>query len=81
MNIPTANIIVAFDRETMDRLFSEGATYKSLISELAVGDTNALLFNNVANPNFVSFEHTAGIDKMGMKLTFIDPKEEFEKKF
>ena len=81
MNIPTANIIVAFDRETMDRLFSEGATYKSLISELAVGDTNALLFNNVANPNFISFEHAVGIDKMGMKLTFIDPKEEFEKRF
>ena len=81
MNIPTANIIVAFDRETMDRLFSEGATYKSLISELAVGDTNALLFNNVANPNFISFEHTAGIGRMGMKLTFIDPKEEFEKRF
>ena len=82
MKIPTANIVVAFNRETMDRLFSSGATYKSLVAQLADGEDDALLFNNVGNPNFESFEHTLGLGGgMQMTLSFIDPKDEFERRF
>ena len=82
MKIPTANVVVAFNQETMERLFSSGATYKSLVAELSEGQENALLFDNVANPNFISFEHSLGLGGgMKMVLTFIDPKDEFETRF
>jgi len=82
MKIPTANVLVAFDKAVMERLFSAGATYKSLVASLADGEENALLFDNVANPNFISFEHTLGAgSSMKMKLSFIDPKKEFERRF
>lgn len=82
MKIPTANIVVAFRKETMERLFSSGATYKSLVAQLADGEEDALLFNNVGNPNFISFEHSLGLGGgMKMTLTFIDPKDEFERRF
>jgi hypothetical protein len=83
MKIPTANIVVAFNKETMERLFSSGATYKSLVAQLAEGqEGNALLFDNAANPNFISFEHSLGLGGgMKMTLSFIDPKDEFEQRF
>jgi len=82
MNIPTANIVVAFDKKVMERLFSAGATYKSLVAGLSDGDDDVLLFDNVANPNFISLEHSLGLGG-GFKiiLSFIDPKGEFEKRF
>jgi len=83
MRVPTANIIVGFNREVMDRFFTNGATYKSLIQGLTKeGELdNVLLFNNESNPNFISFEHTLGFGKgMKMVLTFIDPKGEFERR-
>jgi len=84
MRVPTANVIIGFNREVMDRLFTDGATYKSLIQGLTKkGDLDdVLLFDNESNPNFVSFEHTMGIGKgMKMTLVFIDPKGEFERRF
>ena len=83
MRIPTANVIVGFNREVMDRLFTAGSTYKNLIKELTLSGTeNVLLFDSQANPNFISFEHNLGMGKgMNMKLTLIDPKGEFEKRF
>ena len=83
MRVPTANVIVGFDREVMDRLFTDGATYKSLIQGLTKeGELdNVLLFDNESNPNFISFQHTLGFGKgMKMVLTFIDPKGEFERR-
>ena len=83
MRIPTANIIIGFNREVMDRLFTAGATYTNLIKELTLSGTDdALLFDSQSNPNFISFEHTNGMGKsMKMVLTLIDPKGEFEKRF
>ena len=83
MRIPTANIIIGFNREVMDRLFTTGATYTNLIKELTLSGTDdALLFDSQSNPNFISFEHTNGMGKgMKMVLTLIDPKGEFEKRF
>lgn len=82
MNIPTTNIVVAFNKETMERLFSSGATYKSLVAELSEGIDNALLFSNVGNSNFISLEHSLNLGGgFKIKLSFIDPKQEFEKRF
>ena len=75
MRVPTANVIIGFDREVMDRFFTAGATYTSLIQGLTKeGELdNVLLFDNESNPNFISFEHSLMGTKMEMKLTFIDP--------
>jgi len=81
MNIPTANIVVAFKQEVMERLFAAGATYRSLVKELSDGDADALLFNNEGNPNFISFEHTLTGKDFKMVLKFVDPKGEFERRF
>ena len=82
MNIPTANVVVSFDRDVMNRLFAEGATYDSLVQGLTVGDDEALLFNAEGNANLISFEHTANYgDSVVMKLDFIDPRGQFEERF
>lgn len=83
MKLPTANIIVGFNREVMDRLFSQGATYKSLLNELTLSGTeDTLLFSNESNPNFISFEHSMNFGEgWKMKLVLIDPKQEFEQRF
>ena len=80
MKIPTANVIVGLNREVMDRLFSEGATYTSLIGGLKE-EEGALLFENQANPNFISFEHSNNFGG-GFKMTLVllDPKGELESK-
>jgi hypothetical protein len=83
MNIPTANIVIGFNKEVMERLFTAGATYKNLIQGLTLdGIEDVLLFDSQANPNFISFEHSLGMGGgMKMKLTLIDPKGEFERRF
>ena len=81
MKIPTANVVVAFDLTTMERLFSAGATYKSLVAELEKGNANGLLFDNVSNPNFIEFEHDFALNKSQFVLSFIDPNDEFETRF
>ena len=83
MNVPTANVVVGFNKEVMLRLFSEGATFTNLVKGLTEdSDSPVLLFENESNPNFISFEHAFGL-KMGnhFKLSFIDPNAEFEKRF
>lgn len=83
MKVPTANVVVAFNKEVMTRLFTAGATYSNLLHGLKGDDLeDMLLFDNQANPNFLSFEHGFGL-KMGnqFKLSFIDPQGEFEKRF
>ena len=85
MRVPTANVIVGFNREAIDRLFTAGATYTDLIQELSKpgpGFDDTLLFDSVSNPNFLSFEHSNNMGEgIIMKLTLIDPKGEFEKRF
>ena len=83
MKIPTSNVIIAFNRQTIDRLFAEGATYQSLMKTLTEdGEDDAVMFNAESNPNFVAFEHDFGFSPgMKMKLTFIDPKGEFEGRY
>lgn len=83
MKVPTANIIVTYSRESMDRLFAVGATYTSLMQTLtANGSDDTLIFNAESNPNFISFEHSFGFGPgTRMKLKFIDPQGTFEKRF
>ena len=82
MSIPTANVIVGFNKEVMDRLFAEGSTYESLVKGLTLdgAEDDVLLFNSESNPNFISFVHD---NRKGntMKLNFIDPTGNFEKRF
>jgi len=82
MKIPTVNIVVGFNKEVMERLFVAGATYKSLIQGLSVSGQDILLFDNVSNPNFISFEHTMNLGSgWKMQLTLLDPKQEFENRY
>jgi hypothetical protein len=82
MKIPTVNIVVGFNKEVMERLFVAGATYKSLIQDLSVSGEETLLFDNVSNPNFISFEHSMNMGSgWKMLLTFIDPEQKFENRY
>ena len=65
MRVPTANIIIGFNKEVMDRLFTAGATYKNLIQGLTVSgvEGDALLFDSQSNPNFISFTHSKSMSK------------------
>lgn len=80
--IPTGNVILAFDSDFIEKFMEEGASYQSLVKGIAGTDDRVLLFNNESNPNFVSFEHSLSPQgEPGFKITFIDPKQEFEKRF
>lgn len=80
--IPTGNVLLGFDYDSMVRFLEEGASYQSLIKNIANNDDRVLLFNNESNPNFISFEHSlTPKGEPGFKITFIDPKQEFEKRF
>jgi hypothetical protein len=80
MNIPVANVIVGFNKDVMNSLFAEGATYKNLMKGLSE-EEDALLFDNESNPSFISFEHTGNMgDGWKMKLVLIDPKGELERR-
>lgn len=82
MKVPTANVIVGFNKEVMDRLFAAGSTYESLVKGLTLdgAEDDVLLFNSESNPNFISFVHD---NRKGntMELSFIDPTGNFEKRF
>jgi hypothetical protein len=80
MNIPVANVIVGFNKDVMNSLFAEGATYKNLMKGLSE-EEDALLFDNESNPSFISFEHTGNMgDGWKMKLVLIDPKGDLERR-
>ena len=80
--VPTGNVLLGFDYDSIKRFLSEGYSYKSLIKDINTNNSELLLFNNEANPNFISFEHTLASDgEPGFKITFIDPNQEFEKRF
>lgn len=80
--IPTANIIVAFDSDKIRDLFvAANGSYASLIKKVESGDNeNVLLFNNKANPNFISLKHNLGGNNE-LELKLIDPQGEFEERF
>ena len=53
MITPAPNIIVAFEREPIEKLFSQGGTSKNLLSEIT-DNKDVLLFTTKNNPNFFS---------------------------
>jgi len=80
--VPTGNVILGFDYASMTRFLNEAYSYESLVKDLTQGDSDLLLFNNEANPNFISFEHSLAVNgEPGFKITFIDPNQEFENRF
>ncbi len=96
MKIPTANVVVGFDREVMNELFATGATYSNLlkgITDTTVTEStpdgvtaqkinkDVLLFNKQNNPNFLSFKHTLLSEGSIFSLDIIDPTGEFEKRY
>ena len=78
--IPTANVLVSFTKEPLEKLFSTGKLSKNLIDDLS--DEGLLLFDAQSNPNFIEFSHSWGLAGGNeMKLTFIDPQSAFEKRY
>jgi len=77
--IPTVNVIVGYNRDKMMQYFKEGASYAAVHKEL-INDPDVLLFDTQGNPNFISFEHNY-LKEFSFKLTFIDPRQQFETRF
>lgn len=77
--IPTVNVIVGYNRDKMMQYFKEGASYTAVHEEL-IKDPDVLLFDTQGNPNFISFEHNY-LKEFNFKLTFIDPRQQFETRF
>jgi hypothetical protein len=80
MNIPTANVVVSFDKEALDKLFAEGATFTNLVKGITENE-DVLLFNHESNPNFIDFTHEFTGNGNRMSLSLIDPYGEFEKRY
>ena len=81
MNLPIPQVIIGFDKMVMKTLFEQGTRYEDLIENITT--SGALMFDSRSNPNFIDFEHSFGGSEKGniMKITLIDPKNEFEKLF
>ena len=81
MNLPIPQVIIGFDKMVMKTLFQKGTRYEDLIENITT--SGALMFDSRSNPNFIDFEHSFGGSEKGniMKITLIDPKNEFEKLF
>jgi hypothetical protein len=83
MSVPTANILVTTNKESLeDILFklSSGTRIKNLINELN-DDSEVALFSNQTNPHFISFEHSFDQDNPLMTLEFLDPQGDFEQRY
>ena len=80
MNIPTSNVIVSFEREAINKLFSQGATFTNLVEGIT-DNKDVLLFNHESNPNFIEFTHDAAGKSNTFSLVLIDPRGEFEQRF
>jgi hypothetical protein len=77
--IPAVNIAIAFSREAINKFFLSENGIPSIIKD-AEEDSDLVLFNNVSNPNFISLTHNFKGEKTEIKLEFIDPNSEFEKR-
>ena len=85
MKVQTANIIIATSKEAINRFnklkIKASRSNINLIDEIAK-DQEILLFNNKDNSNLISFTHSYGVQfDQTMKITFIDPNDEFEINF
>jgi hypothetical protein len=82
MITPAPNVIIAFEREPIEKLFSQGASSENLLTEISE-NKDVLLFTTKNNPNFISFSHEIafGGNTIAVKLSFIDPKGEFESRY
>ena len=82
MRIPTVHVVIGFNRAAMNELFAVGASYNSILEKLS-GDSASFIFSNKGNSNLIEFEHSCnmGREMNIMNLTFIDPKDEFERRF
>jgi len=84
--VPTANVLISTEesilQEVVDNLGMKGATLFGAVKKLPEADqAGILLFNNINNPNFLSFEHQFNLPETKAVLRFIDPKGEFESSF
>lgn len=85
-NIPTVNLLIASEeqllREVLGGLGTKGTTLQGAVNKIDPRERKGLLlFNNEANPNFISFEHQFNLPETKAVLKFIDPKGEFESNF
>jgi len=80
--VPTASVLVCFNMDVIKEILATARVGGNVL-EATRNAKDAMLFSNVGNPNFESFEHSlgAGTNSQKMTLTLIDPNHEFEKKF
>ena len=87
MKLESGKILIGFSEEVIKKFFSGMNTYQSVLKnkteddESLIFDEDFILFNSQGNDNFLSLEHSFNFGA-GSKivLSFIDPKQEFEKK-
>jgi hypothetical protein len=80
--IPTANVIVSYSADAINKLFESGGSSKNLLNSIEE-DSELLLFNKESNPNFISFDYSFGLGggQHIATLKFLDPENEFESRF
>lgn len=81
MKVPVPTVIISTSKESIEKFFTEGVTYKTLVAELAK-DPNVILFNNYSKAQLIEFKHSIrGENGTRFRLSFVDPTGEFEAKF
>ena len=82
--VPVAYLFISADMSIATSVLKANTIQDLRLITQKHGDT-AFLFDNVANPNFISFEHDFGYGgdntRSWMTLKFADPTNEFESRF
>lgn len=76
--IQTPYLIVTSSITLLKQLMDEGLPYAEVIVRLK--DSNALLFTNTGNNNFLSFKATSDTLGINSVLKLVDPEQEFEER-
>ena len=86
MSVPAASVVLSFSKKPILKLFSTTniAQVPNILAELNETNDDVFVFGDSAtNKNLISLEHSLGLggDQMQIVLSFIDPENEFEKRF
>ena len=86
MSVPAASVVLSFSKKPILKLFSTTniAQVPNILAELDETNDDVFVFGDSAtNKNLISLEHSLGLggDQMQIVLSFIDPENEFEKRF
>ena len=85
MSVPTPYVVLSFSKDPMLKLFSltKADQAQDFLASINESNKDVFVFGETStNNNLISLEHSLGLgNQMQIDISFIDPKNEFERRF